>query len=111
MILESAQSPEKKRRLFGSSGIRGIIGHTLTEERCFKIAQAIGTLLPEHATVCVATDTRTSREVISDAIVTGLRTTGIDVTTLGVLPTPALAFITRDMTLKLLRLVEDPRMV
>ncbi|HEY41930.1 MAG TPA: hypothetical protein G4O18_08790 [Dehalococcoidia bacterium] len=97
MIPGKGQSPGKNLRLFGSSGIRGVVGQDLTEERCFEVAQAIGTLLPEHATVCVATDTRTSREVLTDAIVAGLRATGIDVTTLGILPTPALAFVTRDM--------------
>jgi phosphoglucosamine mutase len=97
MIPGKGQPSEKNQRLFGSSGIRGVVGHDLTEECCFEIAQAIGTLLPEHATVCVATDTRVSREVISEAVIAGLRTTGIDVTTLGILPTPALAFVTRDM--------------
>jgi len=97
MITENEQSPGKSRRLFGSSGIRGVVGQDLTEECFFEVAQAIGTLLPEHSTVCVATDTRTSREVISDAVIAGLRAIGIDVTTLGILPTPALAFATRDM--------------
>ena len=97
MIPENGQSPEKSRRLFGSSGIRGVVGQDLTEECCFEVARAIGTLLPEHSMVCVATDTRTSREVISDAVVAGLRATGIDVTTFGILPTPVLAFVTRDM--------------
>ena len=97
MIPGKGQPSVRKRRLFGSSGIRGVVGHDLTEKCCFEIAQAIGTLLPEHATVCIATDTRTSREVISEAVVAGLRATGVDVTTLGILPTPALAFVTRDM--------------
>jgi phosphoglucosamine mutase len=97
MIPENGQLSGKNRRLFGSSGIRGVVGQSLTEDCCFEVAQAIGTLLPEHSTVCVATDTRTSREFISDAVITGLRVTGTDVMTLGILPTPALAFATRDM--------------
>jgi phosphoglucosamine mutase len=97
MIPKNGQTPGKNRRLFGSSGIRGVVGQDLTEERCFKLAQAIGTILPEHSTVCIATDTRTSRETISDAVVAGLCATGIDVTMLGILPTPTLAFVTRDM--------------
>jgi phosphoglucosamine mutase len=97
MITRSGQPPENYRHLFGSSGIRGVVGEGLTEDYCFEVAQAIGTLLPEHATVCIATDTRTSREFVSDAVITGLRTTGIDVTTLGILPTPVLAFATRNM--------------
>jgi len=97
MIAGSGQSTKNSQHLFGSSGIRGVVGDDLTEDYCFKVARAIGTLLPEHATVCIATDTRTSREFISDAVITGLRTTGIDVTILGILPTPVLAFATRDM--------------
>jgi phosphoglucosamine mutase len=80
--------------LFGSSGIRGIVGQDLTEEFCYDVARALGTLLPRRSRVCVATDTRVSRDIINDAVISGLRKTGVNVTELGILPTPALAFIT-----------------
>ena len=84
--------------LFGTSGIRGIVGHDLSVDFCSVIAQAIGTTLAPHSKVCIGTDTRVSREIIKSAVISGLRSTGIDVTDLGVLPTPVLAFLTRDMS-------------
>lgn len=97
MALAKGQVTERYQRLFGSSGIRGVVGESLTEDFCYEVARAIGTLLPQNARVCIATDTRTSREVISNAIITGLCSTGINVTELGILPTPVLAFVTRNM--------------
>ncbi len=86
-----------KSRLFGSSGIRGVIGQELSIDLCREIAQAIGTTLPPGSQVCIGTDTRVSRESVKRAVISGLRSSGIDVTDLGILPTPVLAFLTRDM--------------
>ncbi len=83
--------------LFGTSGIRGIVGKDLTEEFCQNVAQAIGVILPLCSRVCIATDTRVSREIIKEAVISGLLSSGIDVVDLGILPTPALAFLTREM--------------
>jgi len=97
MIDQARQTTQSVPRLFGSSGIRGVVGEDLSEELCLDVARAIGSTLPPHSKVCIATDTRVSREVISSAVTTGLRTAGIDVTHLGILPTPALAFLTGKM--------------
>jgi phosphomannomutase len=57
---------------------------------------AIGTTLPQFSTVCIATDTRISRDVIKEAVTAGLLSCGINVVDLGILPTPALALLTRE---------------
>ncbi len=57
---------------------------------------AIGTVLPQSSTVCVATDTRISKDAIKDAVTCGLLSGGVNVVNLGILPTPALALLTRE---------------
>jgi phosphoglucosamine mutase len=84
-------------RLFGTSGIRGIVGVELSVDLCNRVGMAITTTLPPASTVCVATDTRTSRNTIKEAVSSGLRSTGTNVVDLGILPTPALALLTREM--------------
>ncbi len=96
MISREAQVFSKSR-LFGTSGIRGVVGRELTADFCYEVAGAIGTALNSHSRACIATDTRVSREILKSAIASGLRTSGIDVTDLGVLPTPALALVTGEM--------------
>jgi len=86
-----------KRRLFGTSGVRGVVGDDLTADLCRGIGRALGTSLAPHSGVCVATDARHSRELVEQAVVSGLLSTGMDVVELGILPTPALALLTREM--------------
>ncbi|HXZ94421.1 MAG TPA: phosphoglucosamine mutase [Dehalococcoidia bacterium] len=84
------------RRLFGTSGIRGVVNQDLSPDLCHRVALAIGTTLPPASTVCIATDTRTSRDVIKEAVTAGLLSCGVNVVDLGILPTPALALLTRE---------------
>jgi phosphoglucosamine mutase len=84
------------RRLFGTSGIRGVVNQDLSPDFCHRVALAIGTTLPQSSTVCIATDTRISRDVIKEAVTEGLLSCGINVIDLGILPTPALALLTRE---------------
>ena len=84
------------RRLFGTSGIRGIVNQDLSPDFCRRAALAIGTTLPPASTVCIATDTRISRDTIKEAVTAGLLSSGIIVVDLGILPTPALALLTRE---------------
>jgi phosphoglucosamine mutase len=84
------------RRLFGTSGIRGVVNQDLSPDFCHRVALAIGTTLLPASTVCIATDTRISRDVIKEAVTGGLLSSGINVVDLGILPTPALALLTRE---------------
>ncbi len=83
--------------LFGTSGIRGVAGQDLSWSFCNTVGRAIGTALAPHCQVCIATDTRVSRDTVKDAVASGLLSCGVDVTDLGILPTPALALLTREM--------------
>jgi phosphoglucosamine mutase len=85
-----------KRRLFGTSGVRGIVNQDLSPDFCRRVALAIGTTLPPASTVCIATDTRISRELIKETVTSGLLSCSIKVVDLGILPTPALALLTRE---------------
>jgi phosphomannomutase len=87
----------KTRRLFGTSGIRGVVNEDLSPDFCRQVALAIGTTLPQSSTVCIATDTRISRELIKEAVISGLLSGSINVVDLGILPTPALALLTREL--------------
>jgi phosphomannomutase/phosphoglucomutase len=84
------------RRLFGTSGIRGIVNQDLSPDFCRRVALAIGTTLAPASTVCIATDTRISRDMIKEAVTAGLLSCSINVVDLGILPTPALALLTRE---------------
>lgn len=86
-----------KASLFGTSGIRGVVPADLTPELCREVGQAVGTTLPVGSKVCIATDTRLSREVLKSAVTAGLLSCGADVSDWGILPTPALAFLTQEM--------------
>ena len=84
-------------RLFGTSGIRGLVAEELTPDFLRDVGRALGAVLPQRSRVCVATDTRLSRELVKGVVVSGLISSGIDVTDLGILPTPVLAYLTREM--------------
>jgi phosphoglucosamine mutase len=83
--------------LFGTSGIRGRLDEGVSPESCLGIGKAIGSTLPPGSRVCLATDTRLTRDALSSALTSGLLSTGIDVTEFGILPTPALALLTREL--------------
>ena len=79
--------------LFGSSGIRGLANTEITPELALDIGLAVGTI---HDSVVIGRDPRTSGEMIEHALVSGLLSAGCDVTLIGMLPTPTLAFAARN---------------
>jgi len=97
MIVNNSGGSPVDRHLFGTSGIRGIVNKELTLELCERVGKALGTILNPHSEVCLATDTRQSRDLIKKSICNGLLYTGVHITDLGILPTPALALLTREM--------------
>jgi len=87
------------KRLFGTDGIRGVANAELTPELAFDVGRALAAILA-HAgdarrPVFVGRDTRLSGTMLEGAIVAGITSAGRDVTLLGILPTPAVAFLTR----------------
>ena len=88
-----------RKRLFGTSGIRGIPGKDLTLDFLTEISQAIGTYFKEGPAL-VGYDGRDSSPTIAKAISAGLMSVGLDVGESKLLPTPALQFYVRKMNYK-----------
>jgi phosphoglucosamine mutase len=85
-----------KPRLFGSSGVRGLVNVDLTPVLAAQIGLAVATF-SEARTVLVARDTRVSSPMVEDALVSGLLAGGTSIRCLGIIPTPVLAFLTREL--------------
>ncbi len=79
-------------RLFGTSGIRAVFDRDLVD-LAFKAGLAVGR---SYSNVVVGTDTRTSRDAMKHAVISGLLAAGARCRDVGVAPTPTLAFITRE---------------
>ena len=91
-------------RLFGTDGVRGLANRDITAESALKLAQAAAIVLGEDARsrgqkpkAVIGRDPRISGEFLSAAISAGLSSSGVDVFDAGVLPTPAVAFLTADL--------------
>ena len=95
-------------RLFGTDGVRGVAGDDLTGRLAMDLAVAAAEVLHEtgvfdraraegrRPVAVVGRDPRASGEFLESAVVAGLAGVGVDVLRLGVIPTPAVAFLTAD---------------
>ena len=86
------------RKYFGTDGIRGVAGETLTADLSFKVGKALGKLLTDkkdRPKVIIGRDTRISCDMIEYSLTAGLTSVGVDVMTVGVIPTPAIAYLTK----------------
>jgi phosphoglucosamine mutase len=88
-------------RLFGTDGVRGLANRDLTAELALDLSVAaahvladVGAFEGHRPTAVVGRDGRASGEFLEAAVVAGLASAGIDVTLLGVVPTPAVAYLT-----------------
>jgi phosphoglucosamine mutase len=91
-------------RLFGTDGVRGLANRDITAELALDLAVAAAHVLGESGefeghrpSAVVGTDGRASGEFLLAATVAGLASAGVDVLDAGVLPTPAIAFLTGDL--------------
>jgi phosphoglucosamine mutase len=91
-------------RLFGTDGVRGLANHDLTAELAMDLSVAATHMLGEagafagpRKVAVVGRDTRASGEFLEAAVVAGLASAGVDVMRVGVLPTPAIAYLTGDL--------------
>lgn len=84
-------------RLFGTDGVRGIANTELTVERAMEIGRAAATVLTDgcrhRPTFVIGCDTRVSSDMLASALIAGLCSVGADVIGLGVVPTPAVAYL------------------
>lgn len=86
-------------RLFGTDGVRGVANSELTPELAFKLGEAAGHFLGERGRgrIVVGMDTRRSGDMLEAAIVAGICSSGVDALRAGIVPTPAVAFLARDL--------------
>lgn len=88
-------------RLFGTDGVRGLANRFITAELALDLAVAAAHILAERGTFAghrpkavVGRDPRASGEFLEAAVSAGLASAGVDVIRLGILPTPAVAYLT-----------------
>lgn len=86
-------------RLFGTDGVRGVAGVELTPDLAFKLGQAGAYILAKQAggraKILVGRDTRISGDMLECALIAGICSIGADAVTVDVMPTPAIAYLTR----------------
>jgi phosphomannomutase/phosphoglucomutase len=82
-------------RLFGTNGIRGVVGKELTPDLAMRVGRAIATWRG-RALLAVGRDTRASGPMLRDAVVSGLLASGAHVVDIGVLPSPALQYYVKE---------------
>ncbi len=89
-----------KRTLFGTDGVRGVAGTPpLTAEFAFRLGIALAERLPGNGGkhFLLGMDTRRSGQMLAHAMAAGIASRGGTVTSLGVIPTPGVAFLTREL--------------
>ena len=96
-------------RLFGTDGVRGVAGADLTGQLAMDVASAAAAVLRDTGAfqeaaaagrrplALVGRDSRASGEFLEAAVVAGLAGAGVNVLRLGVIPTPGVAYLTRDL--------------
>ncbi len=86
-------------RLFGTDGVRGVANEELTIDLAMKLGQAGAYVLTkEHAhkpTIMVGCDTRISGDMLANALMAGVCSVGANAVYVGVMPTPAVAYLTK----------------
>ncbi len=86
-------------RMFGTDGVRGVAGTELTIELAMKLGQAGAYVLTKEKahqpTIIVGCDTRISGGMLANALMAGVCSVGANAVYMGVVPTPAIAYLTR----------------
>ena len=87
-------------RLFGTDGVRGVANRELTAELALALGAAAARRLanvdePGRRVAVIGRDPRASGEMLEAAVIAGLASQGVDALRVGVLPTPAVAYLTR----------------
>lgn len=86
-------------KLFGTDGVRGVANDDLTPELAFRLGEAAGHFLGQEGVgrIVVGKDTRRSGDMLEAALVAGICSGGADALLAGVVPTPAVALLTREL--------------
>lgn len=87
-------------KLFGTDGVRGIANKELTVELAYLLGQAGAYILTKEMhhkpTIVIGRDTRLSGEMLTSAMIAGICSMGADALSMGVMPTPAVSYLTRE---------------
>lgn len=87
-------------KLFGTDGVRGVANKELTVDMAYKLGQAGAYVLTKEnkhkPTILIGRDTRLSGEMLEAAMVAGICSVGADVMSMGIMPTPAVSYLTRE---------------
>ena len=87
-------------KLFGTDGVRGVANEELTVEMAYRLGQAGAYVLTKEnkhkPTILIGRDTRLSGEMLEAAMVAGICSVGADVMSMGIMPTPAVSYLTRE---------------
>ena len=88
------------RKFFGTDGIRGRVGQApITPDFCLRLGWAVGTTFASRgpAHIVIGKDTRISGYMLESVLESGLSAAGADVSLMGPMPTPAVAYLTRTL--------------
>lgn len=91
------------KELFGTDGVRGVANKELTPLLAYKLGRAGAYVLTRNAkgplkpSIVIGMDTRISGAMLEAALIAGICSMGVNVLRVGVMPTPAIAFLTRDL--------------
>ena len=85
------------KKLFGTSGIRGLIGSEVTCELALNVGKSLAYYLGNQGTVVIGYDTRTTNQMLDQAICAGLLESGVDVVKIGMVPTPLVGYATEKL--------------
>ena len=87
-------------RLFGTDGVRGVANAELDCDLAFRLGQAAATVLTETTRhkpkILIGKDTRISSDMLEAALTAGVCSVGGDAVSLGVIPTPAVAYLVKE---------------
>ena len=85
------------KKLFGTSGIRGKIGSEVTCELALNVGKSLAYYLGNQGTVVIGYDTRTTNQMLDQAICAGLLESGVNVIKIGMVPTPLVGYATEKL--------------
>lgn len=85
------------KKLFGTSGIRGLIGSEITTDLALNVGKSLAKYLNNEGTVVLGYDTRTTNQMLEQAICAGLLEGGVNVIKIGMVPTPLVGYATEKL--------------
>ena len=87
-------------KLFGTDGVRGIVNKDLTCDLALKIGASVARTLKEEKkkkqlNFLIGSDTRISKDMFTSSVASGVLSEGCNIVNVGVLPTPAISYLTK----------------